>query len=110
MHGETIGGVARPQLQGPTLGGLGRHASCIAAADMDEIAVCRELPGHLALLASVHPAVLARRVVLEIGPLSEVDPTLLVEAFSTLRAQTVADRATLDVEALPLRMRCGECG
>jgi hydrogenase nickel incorporation protein HypA/HybF len=77
---------------------------------MHEIAVCRELLGHLAMLASAHSAVLARRVVVEIGPLSEVDPTRLIEAFSILRTQTVADRATLDVEALPLRMRCGECG
>jgi len=80
------------------------------AADMHEIAVCRELLGHLAVLASAHQVALARRVVLEIGPLSEVDPTRLIEAFSILRSQTVADRAALDVAALAPRMRCGECG
>jgi Zn finger protein HypA/HybF involved in hydrogenase expression len=44
------------------------------------------------------------------GPLSEVDPTRLMEAFSKLSSETVAQQATLDIEALPLRMRCGECG
>jgi len=99
-----------PQREGPMR--AGPRTACIVhgAADMHEIAVCTELLGHLAVLASPHRPALARRVVLEIGPLSEVDPTLLIEAFSILRAQTVADRATLAVEALPLRMRCGECG
>jgi hydrogenase nickel incorporation protein HypA/HybF len=77
---------------------------------MHELAVCRELLGHLAVLARAHPATVARRVVVEMGPLSEVDPTRLIEAFSILSSETVARQATLAVETLPLRMRCGECG
>jgi hydrogenase nickel incorporation protein HypA/HybF len=44
------------------------------------------------------------------GPLSDVEPRRLREAFSMLCVRTPAAHATLDVEMLPLRVRCGECG
>lgn len=44
------------------------------------------------------------------GPLAAVEPARLIEEFAVLSAQTPSQRATLDIEALPPLIRCGECG
>jgi hydrogenase nickel insertion protein HypA len=77
---------------------------------MDEISICRELLSHVEALARAHGAAAARRIVIGLGPLSEIEPRRLLQAFSLLCRRTPAEHARLDVEALPLRTRCGECG
>lgn len=50
------------------------------------------------------------KIVLQIGPLAGVEPRLLQEAFSIARAGTIAAEAELQIDALPLKVRCLECG
>jgi hydrogenase nickel incorporation protein HypA/HybF len=79
-------------------------------ARMHEAAVCRQLLEQVAALALRHPKAAARRVVVEVGPLAEIEPERMMKTFSVLRRATVAHGATLALEFLPPRMRCGECG
>jgi len=75
-----------------------------------ELAICQDLLAQLEALARTHHASLATRVVVGIGPLSGVEASLLERAFSIARAGTVAERATLAFEELPIRVRCRQCG
>jgi hydrogenase nickel incorporation protein HypA/HybF len=79
-------------------------------ARMHEVAVCRQLLEQVAALALRHPKAAARRVVVEVGALAEIEPQRMMKTFSVLRPATVAHGATLALEFWSPRMRCGECG
>jgi len=49
-------------------------------------------------------------VVLRIGPLSGVEPSLLRQAFPIASAGSMADGAELAIERLPIRVGCEDCG
>jgi len=48
-------------------------------------------------------------IVVQIGPLSGVEPALLQQAFPLAVAGTLADSAELRVEPLAVRVRCTDC-
>ena len=76
---------------------------------MHEMAVCQALIDQLEALAADHAAQGVTRVVLRIGPLSGVEPALLSHAFELARAGTVAASAALEIEHLPVEVRCRCC-
>ena len=49
-------------------------------------------------------------VTLRVGKLSGVVPELLETAFETYKKGTIASRAKLCVEHIPLKVRCRSCG
>jgi hydrogenase nickel incorporation protein HypA/HybF len=50
------------------------------------------------------------RIIVEVGPLSGVDPALFASAFSVMRAGTYAAGAELAVETMPVTVSCLVCG
>jgi len=77
---------------------------------MHELSVCRGLMGQIEKLAGEHGARRVTRIVVRIGPLSGVVGQLLREAFTIARTGTVASNAELEIEQVPVRVRCQFCG
>ena len=93
---------------------------------MHELSVCLALIDQVRRIAADHGATRVDRIVLQIGPLSGVEPALLRNAFPLASAGTPADGAELVIEgspvevectgggatseALPNRLLCGSCG
>ncbi len=77
---------------------------------MHEMAICQALIDQLEALAAGRGASAVTGLLLRIGPLSGVEPSLLASAFELARAGTVAAHATLAIERLPVRVSCRQCG
>ena len=77
---------------------------------MHELAVCQSMLRQVEAIAREHGAVAVTRVTVQVGPLSGVVPELLSRAFPLASAGTVAEDACLQVDRLPLRVRCERCG
>jgi len=77
---------------------------------MHELSVCQALLDQVQNVAASHGARSVSRIVLRIGPLAGVEPQLLQQAFPIARAGTVAANAVLEIEGLPIRVRCERCG
>jgi hydrogenase nickel incorporation protein HypA/HybF len=77
---------------------------------MHELSICQALLGQVEQIAQRESASSVDLIRLRIGPLSGVVPELLEQAFSIVRAGTVAARAELAVESLPVRVQCTQCG
>lgn len=76
---------------------------------MHEESLVRRLLRDLDALAVRHAATRATLVRLQVGEFSGVDPELIRLAFERLSANTVADRAVLEVRRIPLAARCSTC-
>jgi len=77
---------------------------------MHELSVCLALIDQVESIAQAHGATEVERILLRVGPLSGVEPPLLKSAYPLAAAGTVAERATLDIETMPVRVQCTECG
>lgn len=77
---------------------------------MHELAVCQGLMNQVEQIAQRESAERITRILLNIGPLSGVEPQLLAEAFPIAAAGTVAEDAELVIDQLPIRVRCLTCG
>jgi hydrogenase nickel incorporation protein HypA/HybF len=80
------------------------------AAKMHEISVCRALLAQVEEAARAYPAYAIAQIVVEIGPLSGIEPALLVSAFAAASHGGRAAGAELSVEATAVKLRCAECG
>jgi len=60
--------------------------------------------------AAKHGAARVISVTLKVGVLSGAVPDLLVSAFEAYRQGTRAEGSRLDVVAVPIRLRCPDCG
>ena len=76
---------------------------------MHELSVCQSMLTQVTAIARQHAATGVSRITLRIGPLSGVESRLLQDAFPLARAGTVAERAELNIETLPIRIRCRQC-
>jgi len=77
---------------------------------MHELSVCQGMLGQVEAIARSHQASAVRRIRVQVGPLSGVEPRLLEQAFPLACAGTVAERAELVIERLPVRVHCETCG
>ena len=77
---------------------------------MHELSVCQGVLRQVAVIASEHQASGVESITVRVGPLSGIEPELLAQAFPLARAGTVAERAALIIESLPVRVRCQRCG
>src|SRR5580658_8279871 len=50
------------------------------------------------------------RIIVEVGPLSGIDPALLASAFDVVRAGSYASGAELSIETMPVTISCLVCG
>ena len=65
---------------------------------------------QVAEIAKQHQANSVTAIKLSIGPLSGIEPELLMQAFPIASAGTIAENAALTIEQLPVRVRCQSCG
>lgn len=75
-----------------------------------ELTLCRAVVAQAGRLAAAHGARGISRIRLAIGPLAGVEIALLHRAFPLCRRGTLAADARLEIEELPLRVRCERCG
>ncbi len=61
-------------------------------------------------LAIEHDAACVTNIKVCIGPLSGVEARLLAQAFPIAAAGSLAEQAMLEIEVLPVRVRCRKCG
>lgn len=76
---------------------------------MHELSVIQALLLQVEAVAAARGAAGVRRVTVQVGPLSGVEPALLDRAFAALRAGCCA-QAELVIETPRIRLRCRECG
>lgn len=77
---------------------------------MHELSVCRALLAQVEQAAATHHADAVHQVTVCLGPLSGVEPELLRAAFAPAARGTLAERAELRIEIVPLRITCARCG
>lgn len=77
---------------------------------MHELAVCQGMLRQVMDIADREQARAVTRILVRIGPLSGVEPQLLAQAFPIASAGTLAADAALELESLPVRVRCEQCG
>ena len=77
---------------------------------MHEMAICQGLMSQVEQIARERGASRVEHIVLSIGPLSGVEPELLVRAFEVARMDTVAEGAELEIETGPVVVECRVCG
>lgn len=77
---------------------------------MHELSMCQALISQVENIARQHQATTVKTVIIQIGPLSGVEPDLLAQAFPLASAGTVAGASKLVIENLPIRVRCNSCG
>jgi len=76
---------------------------------MHELSICQSMLKQINAIAQQHQADGVSKVTLRVGPLSGVEPQLLLQAFPLASAGTIASEATLVIESLPIRVRCRSC-
>jgi hydrogenase nickel incorporation protein HypA/HybF len=77
---------------------------------MHELSVCQSMLSQIEAVALENQARRVLRVTLQIGPLSGVEPQLLQQAFPIASAGSIAEQAVLEIELLPIRVQCQQCG
>ena len=77
---------------------------------MHEFAVCQDMLQQIESIAAEEQAAAVDVVIVRIGPLSGIEAHLLSQAFPLAAAGTVAEKAELIVEALPIKVKCQLCG
>jgi hydrogenase nickel incorporation protein HypA/HybF len=78
---------------------------------MHELSIVMGLCDQLQHLVRQQGAHRVHSLLIEVGALSNVVPDLLEQAFEALRSEVqIVERAELEIRALPLRIRCLDCG
>ena len=77
---------------------------------MHELAICQALIGQVRDVARSRQARRVSDIFVGVGPLSGVERPLMQSAFPIAAAGTVADQASLHLEAMPVRVYCKPCG
>ena len=77
---------------------------------MHELSVCQALIGQVEKVARENDAQRVIAITIAVGPLSGVEARLLEHAYPVAAAGTLAEHATLTIEAVPVRVRCRSCG
>jgi len=77
---------------------------------MHELAICQALVAQVENIAHEHNAGRVVSIAIGMGALSGVEARLLRHAYPFASAGTVAEDAQLDIENMPIRVKCNECG
>jgi len=76
---------------------------------MHEASIAKRLLAQVLRLAEEHAAVSVETVSVRIGEFAGIESTLLASAFGQLTATTIAAGAELDIQLVPLTVRCTRC-
>ncbi len=77
---------------------------------MHEFSVCQALLTQVTDIAMDCSASAVVRILVEVGPLSGVEPALLARAFEVARAGSCAAEAELCIETMAITVSCLVCG
>jgi len=77
---------------------------------MHELSICLALLDQVQSIANEHGATTVERILIRLGPLSGVEPSLLENAYPLAAAGTIAEFAVLDIELTEVRVQCQVCG
>jgi hydrogenase nickel incorporation protein HypA/HybF len=77
---------------------------------MHELAICQALLRQVLGVAEDRGCRRIRRIKLRIGPLAGVEPGLLKTAFPLVAAGTPCEGTIIEIEEIPVRVRCQICG
>ena len=77
---------------------------------MHELSICQALLSQVQQIVAQNSAQRVKSVTVRIGALSGVEPILLRQAYPEASADTIAARSTLEIEYVPVRVRCPDCG
>lgn len=77
---------------------------------MHELSLCYALLEQVSSIAQSQGAQRVTRILLRIGPLAGVDPSLLRHAYPLAAVGSLAEGAELCIESSPLRIHCARCG
>ncbi len=77
---------------------------------MHELSICQSLMSQVKNIALEHNAQNVTSITIAVGALSGVEAELLKNAYPIASAGTVAQGAELIVKALPIRVKCNQCG
>jgi hydrogenase nickel incorporation protein HypA/HybF len=75
-----------------------------------ELSVCQALLAQVTEIATDRGACTVAQIIVEVGPLSGVEPALLASAFEIVRAGSCAANATLLIETMAVTVSCLSCG
>ncbi|WP_295389287.1 hydrogenase maturation nickel metallochaperone HypA [uncultured Thiodictyon sp.] len=76
---------------------------------MHELSICQSLLDQVEGIARQHGASRVEFILLQVGPLSGLEPALLHSAWPLAAVGTVAETAELLIEPAPVRVRCLDC-
>ena len=76
---------------------------------MHEFAVCQDMLTQIESIVAREQADAVDIIIVRLGPLSGIEAHLLSQAFPLAAAGTVAEKAELIIEALPIRVKCQIC-
>ena len=76
---------------------------------MHELSVCLGLMQQVESIARERDATRVTRIVLNVGPLSGVEPDLLQHAYPLATAGSIAEEAELVIESSNVVVRCTQC-
>lgn len=76
---------------------------------MHELSVCLSLLQQIDSIVRKHNAIRVTSIVLDIGPLSGVEPELLRNAYPLAAAGTAAENAELIMQTADVVVRCSQC-
>lgn len=77
---------------------------------MHELSVCLALIEQVEEIAREHQATNVATIVVKVGPLSGVEPRLLLHAYPLAATGTVAEAAELVIEDADVIVQCSQCG
>jgi hydrogenase nickel incorporation protein HypA/HybF len=77
---------------------------------MHELGIITNLFSIIEEVAEEHNLIKIHKVKLKLGKLQQIVPEMLTFAFETVAEGTRAEGAILDVEYIPVRMKCHGCG
>jgi len=77
---------------------------------MHELSICQSLINQVENIAHERNAQQVSLIVIGMGPLSGVEAQLLKNAYPIASAGTIAAKAKLVIEYLPIKVKCNECG
>jgi hydrogenase nickel incorporation protein HypA/HybF len=77
---------------------------------MHELAICQALMDQVDQIALEQQAKGVAKIILQIGPLSGVEPHLLEQAFPLASAGTLAEFSELEIKPQAIEVECSTCG
>jgi hydrogenase nickel incorporation protein HypA/HybF len=77
---------------------------------MHELSIIHNIINIIEYISQKAGLVKITRVVLQVGELRQIVPHVMQFAFEAASKDTMAEKAALELETIPLRVRCKACG